>query len=95
MSDDERWQLALTGLHEVSAQYQQLLRNVQSGFSFLSTESEGTNRRLAQIEARVHAMDVTFQQLLPHMATIAAYVMRMQVPPQSKPAQKQRRVNGE
>jgi hypothetical protein len=100
-SDYERWLLALNSLQEVSAQYrevssqyQQLLRNVQSGFGFLSAENTAIERRLALIEAKQHTMDSALQQLLPHMAAIAAYVVRMQAPPQPRPRQT-RRANGE
>ena len=94
-SDEERWRLALDGLREVGAQYQQLLRNVQSGFSFLSDESAATARRLTRIEAKLHTLDETMQQLLPHMATIAAYAVRMRPTPQTKKSGAPRRVNGE
>ena len=76
-------------------QYQALLRNVQSGFSTLSLENATIRQRLALIETKVHAMDATFQQLLPHLAAIAAYVVaQQQAPPQPRPRQ-QRRANGE
>ena len=95
MSDDEeRWRLALDGLKEVSAQYQQLLKSVQSGFGSLSQDSAALHRRLALIETRVQALDATMQQLLPHIAAIAAYVVRMQAPPPTK-RRDARRVNGE
>lgn len=100
-SDYERWLLALNSLQEVSGQYQQLVRSMQSGFSTLSLENATIRQRLALIETKVHAMDATFQQLLPHLAAIAAYVVaqkereeRMQAPPQSKP-RPPRRANGE
>lgn len=96
-SDYERWLLALNSLQEVSNQYQALLRNVQNGFSTLSLENATIRQRLALIETKVHAMDATFQQLLPHMAAIAAYVVSQQQaqrPPQPRPRQS-RRPNGE
>lgn len=106
-SDYERWQAALNAIQEVGGQYQQisgqyhqLLKSVQSGFHTLSYENAGIHRRLTQIEAEqqqirreVHAMDMTFQQLLPHMAAIAAFVVS-QRPPQPRPRQS-RRANGE
>jgi hypothetical protein len=98
--DYERWQSALNSLQEVSGQYHQLLKSVQSGFHTLSYENAAIHQRLTQIEAdqqllrrEVHTMSSTFQQLLPHMAAIAAYVVRMQAPPQGKP--RPRRANGE
>lgn len=94
-SDYERWRLALDSLHEMSAQYQQLVKIVQSGFNTLSLESAAIERRLALIETRVYAMDATFQRLLPDMAAIAAYVVRMQAPPQTKSTKPARRANGE
>lgn len=96
-SDYERWLLALNSLQEVSNQYQALLRNVQNGFSTLSLENATIRQRLALIETKVHAMDATFQQLLPHMAAIAAYVVSQQQaqrPPQTRQRQS-RRPNGE
>ena len=92
-SDYERWLLALNSLQEVSGQYHQLVRAIQSGFGSLSQESAALHRRLALIETKVASMDTTFQQLLPHMAAITAYVVRMQAPPPSKP--RVRRANGE
>jgi hypothetical protein len=91
--DYERWLAVLNSLQEVSAQYQQLVRSMQSGFSTLSLESAAIARRLALIETKVHTMDATFQQFLPHMAAIAAYVVRMQPPPATKP-RPARRING-
>lgn len=96
-SDYERWLLALNSLQEVSGQYQALLRNVQNGFSTLSLENATIRQRLALIETKVHAMDATFQQLLPHLAAIAAHVVSQQQtqrPPQARPRQS-RRANGE
>ena len=93
-SDYERWLLALNSLQEVSAQYHQLVRSMQSGFSSLSQENATIARRLALIETKVASMDTTFQQLLPHMAAITAYVVRMQAPAQAKKPGV-RRVNGE
>lgn len=92
-SDYERWLLALDGLKEVNAQYRELVKMVQSGFGSLSLESASIARRLALIETKVQAMDATLQKLLPDLASIAAYVVRMQAVP--KPAPKPRRVNGE
>jgi hypothetical protein len=95
-SDYERWLLALNSLQEVSSQYQALLRNVQNGFSTLSLENATIRQRLALIETKVHAMDATFQQLLPHLAAIAAYVVAQQQRPVSAPRPRQsRRANGE
>ena len=59
-SDYERWLLALNSLQEVSAQYQQLVRSMQSGFGTLSLESAAIRQRLALIEAKIHTMDTTF-----------------------------------
>jgi hypothetical protein len=102
--DYERWQMALQGLtelsgqyREVSGQYQQLLKSVQTGFGFLSDESAATARRLTRIEAKIEAMDMTLHKLLPHMAAIAAYVVAQeQRAPQPQPRPRQtRRANGE
>ncbi len=93
-SDYERWLATLNSLQEVSAQYQQLVRSMQSGFSTLSLENAAIARRMALIETKVHAMDATFQQLLPHMAAIAAYVVRMQTPATTKPRSTRQQVNG-
>ena len=91
-SDHERWLLALNSLQEVSAQYHQMVKIVQSGFSTLGLESLTIRQRLALIEARVSTMDTTVQQLLPHIAEIAAYVVRIQAPP--PPRRKAARDNG-
>ena len=93
---DERWQLALNGLQEVSGQYRELLKSVQTGFSFLSGENAAIERRLALIEAKVQAMDASFQQLLPHLASIAAYAVTQQRHLSPQPRQRpSRRPNGE
>lgn len=106
-SDYERWQAALLAIQEVSSQYREvsgqyqlLLKAVQNGFGSLSMENAAIRQRLTQIEAELvqiknefRAMSSTFQQLLPHMAEIAAYVVRIQAPPQSRP--RPRRANGE
>lgn len=97
-ADYERWQLTLKGLTELSTQYQQLNKSVQTGFSFLSDESAVTARRLTRIEAKLHTMEDTLQRLLPDLATIAAYLASQQQktarPPVSR-RQAPRRVNGE
>lgn len=52
---------------------------------------------MIELKRQVRAMDATFQQLLPHMAAIAAYVVsqqKAQRPPQERPRQS-RRANGE
>jgi hypothetical protein len=94
-SANERWLLALHSIQEISGQYQSLVRSMQNGFGSLSQESAAVRQRLTLLETRVATMDATFQELLPHLAAIAAYVVRMQPPPQGKPAPKPRRVNGE
>lgn len=93
----ERWLLALKGLTELSTQYQQLNKSVQTGFSFLSDESAATARRLTRIEGKLYTMEETLQRLLPDIATIAAHLasqQRQQAPPQERPRQS-RRANGE
>lgn len=96
--DYEQWQAALATFQELSAQYQALLKAVQVGFGFLSDESAATARRMTRIEAKIDAIDTTLQQLLPHMAVIAAHVSAQQrqhtPPPQARPRQS-RRANGE
>ena len=91
--DSERWLLVLENLRELSAQYQQVVRAMQSGFGTLSLENANIARRLALIETKVDRLDATLQRLLPDLAAIAAYVVRMQAAP--RPASKPRRVNGE
>lgn len=89
----ERWQLVLNSLQEVSAQYHQVVRSVQSGFGSLSNENAATARRLALIEAKVDRLDAALQKLLPDLAAIAAHAVRMQVVPKPRPAR--RVTNGE
>lgn len=50
---------------------------------------------LIEIKRDVREMRGLIDQLLPHMAVIAAHVARLQTPPPPKPAAKPRRVNGE
>jgi hypothetical protein len=96
-SEYERWQMALNAIQEVNGRHQLLLKSMQSGFHTLSHENASIHQRLTQIEAEqqqtrreVHAMDMTFQQLLPHMAAIAAYVVSQRLSPQPQPQERQR-----
>lgn len=93
-ADYERWQAALDGLREVSGQYHALVRLIQNGLSTLSLENDALRAELLYLRREVRTMDETFQKLLPHMAAIAAYVVRMQALPQAK-ARQPRRANGE
>lgn len=95
--NDERWQAALTSFQELSGQYHALVRLIQSGLNTLSMENDALRAELIQLKREFHTMDTTFNQLLPHMAAIAAYVVRMQQREQAPQARKSppRRVNGE
>jgi hypothetical protein len=100
--DYERWLRALNSLQEVSGQYQALSKTVQVALGFLSDESAATARRLTRIEAKMDAMDVTFHKLLPHVATIAAYIVAQEQRDQQRPSpqpqprpRQSRRANGE
>lgn len=91
-SDYERWQSTLIALQEVSGQYHTVVRLIQSGLNTLSLENDALRAELIQLKREVHTMHVTFQELLPHMATIAAYVVtqRQQVPPPPSPQPQER-----
>lgn len=45
--DDDRWQRALAGIQEVSAQYLMLVRSMQSGFNAVGTELDQISKQLA------------------------------------------------
>lgn len=49
--DDERWQLALDGIGELSRKYDMLLRSVQNGFGSLGLELDEIRQSLARLEA--------------------------------------------
>jgi hypothetical protein len=49
--DDDRWQLALDGMKELSGQYRELLKLVQVGFGSLGNEVDTLRQQLARLEA--------------------------------------------